>query len=67
MKRERERESEKGRERGGGDEGGGVRGNSSYQIIQTGQALGFAPFTNRTRFSNAGSPNLTSKHRGSPD
>lgn len=28
---------------------------------------GSALFTNRTRFSNPGSPNLTSKHRGAPD
>lgn len=28
---------------------------------------GFALFTNRTRFSNPGSPNLTSKHQGTPD
>lgn len=28
---------------------------------------GFALLTNRTRFSNPGSPNLTSKHQGTPD
>lgn len=54
---ERERWGERGRE-GGREE---------LLLPNYSDWAGSALFTNRTRFSNPGSPNLTSKHRGAPD
>lgn len=52
-------EREMGREREGGRE--------ELLLPNYSDWAGSALFTNRTRFSNPGSPNLTSKHRGAPD
>lgn len=41
------------------------RGTPPTKLFRLGRLCGL--FTNRTRFSNPGSPNLTSKHQGTPD
>lgn len=58
----RERESERHRGRGERER---ERGTPPTKLFRLGRLCGL--FTNRTRFSNPGSPNLTSKHQGTPD
>lgn len=55
------------RERERWGEGGREGGREELLLPNYSDWAGSALFTNRTRFSNPGSPNLTSKHRGTPD